>query len=238
MGILRDRVSFFFSLLVMWWSFPLTVAFGDEWSLSKSKRNDCFAWTAFMNKFYKVKLFRVGDGECYRDGPCVWICNHRDWGDFFIDLHVVEGRSCFLSRLAVLGAFPLFGFYGLITRNAVFFRRNALRDFAKFNQWVTQQIQRSPCHGIVVYPEGTRNVKPESLPLKRGMLRYAYAERTPVQVVITTNKEHVMSQRLKKASFGVKCVTSYSDLVVPTDYSSFQDFMDEVQQTWDAQWKA
>ena len=81
-------------------------------------------------------------------------------------------------------------------------------------------------------------MKPESLPLKRGMLRYAYAERTPVQVVITTNKEHILSQRLKKASFGVKCVTSYSDLVVPTDYSSFQDFMDEVQQTWDAQWKA
>ena len=84
------------------------------------------------------------------------------------------------GALAVLIAFPVFGIYGLVTETACFFRRNSKgRDFSKFNERVTQHIQRSPCQGIVVYPEGTRNIKPESLPLRRGMIRYAYAEWSP-----------------------------------------------------------
>ena len=155
MGILRVGCPSLL-LLVMWWAFrsPLPLA---RVGLSKP-RNDCFAWTAFMNKFYKVKLFRVGD-ESATGTALAWICNHRDW-DFFIDLHVVEGRSCFLSRLTGV-AFPLFGFYGLITRNAVFFRRNALRDFAKFNQWVTQQIQQPlPRHCRILKEQETLSLSP------------------------------------------------------------------------------
>ena len=168
----------------------------------------------------------------------LWQCNHRDWGDFFIDLYVVEGRAGFLSRLAVLIAFPVFGIYGLVTKTACFFRRNSKgRDFSKFNERVTQHIQRSPCQGIVVYPEGTRNIKPESLPLRRGMIRYACAEKVPVQIVMTTNKENVLSQKKKKACFGTKCIVGYSKLIDPSEYESFEGFFDEIQATWDAEWK-
>ena len=234
---LREKATFLLSVFVMYWSLPLTVAFG-EWTNSYKCRNDVFAWTLFLLRFFKVRLYRAGEQECYRDGPCIWLCNHRDWGDFFIDLYVVEGRAGFLSRLAVLVAFPVFGIYGLVTRTAVFFRRNTKgRDFSKFNEYITQQIKRGPCQGIVVYPEGTRNVKAESLPLRRGMLRYAYAERTPVQVVITTNKEQVLSQKLGKASFGARCVVSYGGLIKPSDHADFEAFFEAVKDAWEAQWE-
>ncbi|QDZ21586.1 PlsC domain-containing protein [Chloropicon primus] len=238
MKAIKDKMSFLFAMLIFYWSFPLTVAFGTDWSLSYKARNDIFFWTAFLLGFFKVRTYRIGEQGCYRDGSCIWLCNHRDWGDFFIDLYVVEGRACFLSRLMVLIAFPVFGFYGLVTRTAVFFRRNTKgRDFTKFNQFISGQIQRSPCQGIVVYPEGTRNIKPESLPLRRGMLRYAYSERTPVQIVITTNKEHVISQKMQRASFGTKCISGFSEVIRPGDYSNFEDFFDEINKTWKAEWK-
>ncbi len=89
----------------------------------------------------------------------------------------------------------------------------------------------------MVYPEGTRNLKPQSLPLKRGMLRYAYTERTPVQVVITTNKENILSEKMRKATFGVTCVVGYSDVVRPADHGDFESFFEAVQATWEAQWE-
>ena len=146
-----------------WWSTSLLSWFGAPLSSAPARKR----WT-----------FRLTSRSVSRSS--LWQCNHRDWGDFFIDLYVVEGRAGFLSRLAVLIAFPVFGIYGLVTKTACFFRRNSKgRDFSKFNERVTQHIQRSPCQGIVVYPEGTRNIKPESLPLRRGMIRYAYAEWSP-----------------------------------------------------------
>lgn len=169
---------------------------------------------------------------------CRHQCNHREWADFFVDLYVTEGRSGFLSRLMVLIVFPVFGIYGVLSKTAVFFRRNSKgRDFSKFNQMITQQIQRGPCSGIVVYPEGTRNIKPEALPLKRGMVRYAYTEKFPIQVVITTNKEHILSQKMKKASFGTRCLVGYSDIVDPSEYSNFEAFFEKVKSTWDSEWK-
>ena len=165
-------------------------------------------------------------------------CNHRDWADFFIDLYVSEGRAAFLSRMMVLIAFPVFGIYAYLSKTAIFFKRNSKgRDFSKFNKMMTDQLQRCPFHGIAVYPEGTRNIRPESLPLKRGMLRYCYSERTPVQIIITTNKEHILSQKMLKATFGVKCMVGYSPPIDPSDYSDFQLFYDDVQKHWEEVWE-
>ena len=60
----------------------------------------------------------------------------------------------------------------------VFIKRNAKgRNFTAFNKMLTDFLAKSPCQGLLVYPEGTRSHKPESLPLRRGMLRYAFEEK-------------------------------------------------------------
>jgi hypothetical protein len=51
-----------------------------------------------------------------------------------------------------------------------------------FNRWIDAKLAASPQPGLLVYPEGTRSQASASLALKRGMLRYAYSRRVPVQV--------------------------------------------------------
>jgi len=52
----------------------------------------------------------------------------------------------------------------------------------KFNRWLDAELAEGPQNSLLVYPEGKRSQKDESLPLKRGMLRYAFTRRLPVQV--------------------------------------------------------
>ena len=51
-------------------------------------------------------------------------------------------------------------------------------------------ISKSYYHGMIVYPEGTRNLTDKPLPLKKGIIYYAYERNHPVQVIITKNKEY------------------------------------------------
>jgi hypothetical protein len=52
----------------------------------------------------------------------------------------------------------------------------------KFNAWLDKELEEGPQASLLVYPEGTRSQKDASLPLKRGMPRYAFTRRLPVQV--------------------------------------------------------
>lgn len=52
----------------------------------------------------------------------------------------------------------------------------------KFNSWIDACVEASPAPGICMFPEGHRSRLPHSLPLKRGMLNYAYSRKMPVQV--------------------------------------------------------
>ena len=52
----------------------------------------------------------------------------------------------------------------------------------RFNSWLDRASLAAHSQNLLVYPEGTRSLRQVSLPLKRGMLRYAYTRRLPVQV--------------------------------------------------------
>ena len=61
-----------------------------------------------------------------------------------------------------------------------------------------------------MYPEGHRSTLGESLPLKRGMLHYAYSRKLPVQVVIGANKEAIISEKHCTARLNQTAVVGYS----------------------------
>lgn len=52
----------------------------------------------------------------------------------------------------------------------------------------------------------------DSLPLKRGMLHYAYSRKLPVQVIIAANKEAVLSEKHSTARFGQTIWAGYSGM--------------------------
>lgn len=58
-----------------------------------------------------------------------------------------------------------------------------------------------------------------------------------LQIVISANKEAVMSEKRMKAGFGQTVVVGYSEPVHSSQYGSFDQFAARVQQEWDRQWK-
>ena len=60
------------------------------------------------------------------------------------------------------------------------------------------------------YAAGHRSVHGRSLPLKRGMIKYAYTRKLPVQIVIGANKESILSEKHHTARFGQTAAVGYS----------------------------
>jgi len=79
-----------------------------------------------------------------------------------------------------------------------------------FNRRIDKEFDASPQTGLAIYPEGHRSTDGESLPLKRGMLHYAFSRRLPVQVVIGANKEAILSEKHQTARFRQTVAVGYS----------------------------
>ncbi len=62
---------------------------------------------------------------------------------------------------------------------------------------------------------GHRSTAVQSLPLRRGMLHYAYSRQMPVQIVITAGKEAVISEKDMAAHFGQTLLVGYSEVLHP-----------------------
>ena len=151
------------------------------------------------------RLRLVGNRGLYKEGPCIYLANHRAWADFFIDMYLTEGRAFILSRYLVVYVFPLFAIPAMYIGAVFAFKRNKPGQHDALNKQLDDHLHDHPdFSGFVVYPEGTRNIKPDALPLKRGLIKYTWSRGLDVQVVIAADKEHVLSQKRFSASWGVE----------------------------------
>ncbi|KAL3151196.1 hypothetical protein ABBQ38_013045 [Trebouxia sp. C0009 RCD-2024] len=82
-----------------------------------------------------------------------------------------------------------------------------------------------------------RSTKRQSLPLKRGMLHLAYDRKYPVQIVMSANKESVMSEKAMRVGFGQTVVVGYSDPIHSSQFPTFDNFASKVQKEWDYEWQ-
>jgi hypothetical protein len=105
-----------------------------------------------------------------------------------------------------------------------------------FNNWIDREFANSPQTGLGIYPEGHRSTHGESLPLKRGMLKYAFSRKLPVQIVIGAGKEFSLSERHRTARFNQTVAVGFSEILKPEDYPDFETFMQKVQATWNGEW--
>ncbi|GAB4824112.1 hypothetical protein N2152v2_011158 [Parachlorella kessleri] len=163
--------------------------------------------------------------------------NHRSWADMLVDQYVTEGRSMFMSRWAMLAVFPPLMASMLAMRIIVMFKRGSIADKDGFNKWIDRKLAESTQTALTVYPEGHRSTRGQSLPLKRGMLHYAFSRKMPVQVIIGLNKEAILSEKHLVARFGQTVGVGYSEAIDPAKFDSFDAFWAQVQSTWDAQWQ-
>ncbi|KAL4853125.1 hypothetical protein ACK3TF_005902 [Chlorella vulgaris] len=229
--------TFLGSILLLFWSVVcVALSYHIKWLKLRGKRNDVLGWAAGMKWWIRCRVLKVGSQDLYRK-KCVYLFNHRSWGDFIVDQYVTEGRSLFMSRMAVLFVFPTFISALTVLKSIILFKRGAIADKEKFNAWIDEQRANSPQSGLSVYPEGHRSTKRDSLPLKRGMLYYAFSRKLPVQIVIGANKEAIISEKHLTARLGQTAVVGYSEPIMTAEYADFDAFWAKVQETWDRQWQ-
>ncbi len=109
---------------------------------------------------------------------------------------------------------------------------NHVQDHSQHARWTRNTIRyhlrhtyscsplTSPCAvklklPLLYYGAGHRSCRAESLPLRRGMMHYAYGRQVPIQVVITANKEAVISEKHMSAHFGQTLLVGYSEVIDP-----------------------
>jgi len=171
--------------------------------------------------------------------PVMFLSNHRSWGDFVVDCTLL-GSPSFISRTLVALGIPFTAAYGFLRGWIWFFQRGKKRAggtvewTARF--WAESHDMYSG-KGVVMYPEGTRSLSPEGLPLKPGGLVSVHRLGWPVQIVITTNKEFVMAEKVCVVGCGTKCVSSVSAPVYPSQQENPDEFIQRVQEVWNATWK-
>mmetsp|Transcript_140080 Transcript_140080/g.446983 ORF Transcript_140080/g.446983 Transcript_140080/m.446983 type:complete len:333 (-) Transcript_140080:71-1069(-) len=173
-------------------------------------------------------------------GAVVYLCNHRSWGDFWIDEAILGGTS-FVSRLAVAPAIPFTALWGYVQGWLWFFNRNG-KPKDGWLQWMTEFLRRHhsmfPSKGLVFYPEGTRSQTPFGNPIKHTGLKAIYNLGWPVQVVITTNKERFVNERKCCVGIGEQLVSSVSDAIWPQQCTSADAFVEAFEIAWTSTWTA
>jgi len=224
-------------------SLPLSFMFGSPscWGFGdKYRPSFAYVWSKFMTETVMgVRLKLVGTRVLYKEGKCVYLSNHRAWADFFIDVYITEGRAFILSRYLVVYVFPLFAVPAIWVGAVFAFQRNKPGAHEALNQQLDAHLKtHTDFSGFVLYPEGTRNIKPTALPLKRGLLKYTWSRQLDVQVIMAADKEHVLSQKRASASWGVEVPVGYSEVINSKAFAgNFEGFLVEVQRVWDLEWE-
>lgn len=163
---------------------------------------------------------------------CFYLCNHRSWADFWIDYDIVKG-GCYISRNIIKKI--LFGTSAWAEKanNILFFDRGDTRSKYELYKKILEKINK---RNMIIYPEGTRQTSNVSKPLKIGLIKLAYENNIPLQVVITSNKEKIFSQKKLEYNKNIKCTYYASEKIKPSEYKSLDKFIKGVQEIWDESW--
>lgn len=172
-------------------------------------------------------------------GPAVFLRNHRSWGDFVLDSALL-GAPSFVSRWLVALGIPMTSAWGYLHGWVWFFQRgtkHAEGTVAWTASFWDNKYHAYPEKGVVLYPEGTRNLEPQGMPLKPGGLVSIFRLGWPVQIVITSNKEWLVSEKFCYVGCGTCCVTSVSAPLYPSQTETAEAFIERVKSVWSATWK-
>ncbi len=163
--------------------------------------------------------------------PIIFLCNHRDWGDYIVD-SILTNDATYLSRMMVLPASLFSSLLALMYSRVIFFNKSAIKRPVLYGR-IKDRLKQN---NVIIYPEGTRNLTSQSKPLKYGIIKFAYVNSTPVQIIITTNKEHIISQKRYSINFGINCHVRRSKIFHPKDYSSVEEWIANINTEWHQIW--
>ncbi len=227
---------FFFDLIFMQVS-PLLSTVYNLLHFFSWKRNDLFHWPRILKSYFKYNLYLHKNSEpLYTTGKCIYLHNHSDISDFFIDAYTTRGISASIARAMVAVAFPIQYLVTFLYKNVFYFNRGSSIDKTVFNEWVYNSLVNSTSNALNIYPEGTRHHSNISKPLKNGAMHIAYTYNMPIQIIITKDKYKVISLKNLRSNKNVPLYMYRSKLIHPSGFQNVNDFIKKVHEVWHASW--
>ena len=169
------------------------------------------------------------------------LTNHRSFTDFFLDPYITRS-SCIVRRLACLVA-GIFGVQLLFDNRMIVINRDKDDRHKLWKKILNHTL-------ILFYPEGTR-LKHVTLPsnykevqLKHGLLKSIYenskiqkqSHLNQVQIFISRGKEDVMNEKTFQLNFNQTITYMIGDPIIPSQYNTFDDFIDKIKHEWHTLW--
>ena len=193
-------------------------------------------WGELCLSFTNSKVINVeGSNELAKEN-CVFLLNHRDLYDFPIDCYITNGKGLFISRLINLYIFPIQLLFTYICKNCFYFNRSGNIDKNKFNSDIYNKLIDSPCKNINIYPEGTRIHKMTRISIKKGGMHLAWKYKMNIQIIITSNKEHILNLKKFTAKHNVNLYCYKSQIIKPENFDNFDDFFKYIDLEWSKSW--
>jgi 1-acyl-sn-glycerol-3-phosphate acyltransferase len=184
----------------------------------------------FLNKKQQSELF---------NHTCILLSNHRSWADFFICcLTTNSGRSGYISRASVGFLLPIvFLWEAFVQRNAIVFNRGKKTGKVKSRLFtkVAAFLRRGGL--LLVFPEGHRYLGEGTLPLKRGIIKWAYSNQQPCAVVLHYGNEHVLNEKKMSLNRGVEVVCDHRGVFDPVDFATEGEFFNRISQEFSLGYK-
>lgn len=200
----RNAIATIWRLLLMGWWYPLP-AVSTYFQRKPTSEKLTHHWTRSMVRSFDIRFLDQGEHEPYTDSRSIVLCPHRSSADFFVHKYLMRGTAATLARAGVGFYFPLLYLTTRTDRSTWFFRRDAKkRSRQELFGWLDRQFDSCDFNGLIVYPEGHRNLSARPLPLKRGLIDYAHSRELPVQILMTGRTELVLSEQKMSHRRGVE----------------------------------
>jgi 1-acyl-sn-glycerol-3-phosphate acyltransferase len=185
-----------------------------------------------LTKILKTKITEKYNSHNIIKKKCIYLCNHRSWADFWTDFDIVGG-ACFISRNIMKKILPITALVAKKSGDTIFFNRGNTDSKYELYKKILEKIKK---RNVLIYPEGTRHTSNKSKPLKMGIIKLAYENNIPLQIIITSNKEKIFSQKNLTYNKNIHCKYYASEKISPSEYSSLSEFIESVQEIWNESW--
>ena len=167
-----------------------------------------------------------------------YTCPPRRTSLFICCLTANGGRSGYISRATVGVLLPVvFLWEAFVTRNAVVFNRGKKNKNSKDKLFtkVAAFLRRGGL--LLVFPEGHRHLGKGILPLKRGLIKWAYNNQQSCAVVLHHGNDLVINEKTMSLNRGVEVVCDHRGIFDPADFSSPAEFYDRINHEFEQGYK-
>ena len=109
--------------------------------------------------------------------PCVYVANHQDWMDLFVNCMIVPRRTISIGKRSLI-YIPFFGMLYWMTGNILIDRRNRKKAWITMNRVTDMLIKKAA--SVHIFPEGALNYGRGLLPFKLGAFKMAIRAGVPI----------------------------------------------------------